>query len=137
MGSVFHSRLYTILFSEIMSYSCRLMHSEQITFLDLYNVLVVAPPIPQVHTPYYITFNDSIDIPAWLLRQKGKLIPIEYGDFLSFAQNSVVDTTNSCDILECSRQNLSYLVSQGQLAPLRENVKENLYLKKDITRLRW
>ena len=86
---------------------------------------------------YYITFNNSIDIPAWLLRKKGKPIPLEYGDFLSFSQNSIVDTTESCNIIECSRQNLSYLVNQGQLAPLKENVKGNLYLKKDITKLRW
>ncbi len=86
---------------------------------------------------YYITFNDSIDVPAWLLHKKGKQIPLEYEDFLSFARNNIVDTTKSCDILECSRQNLSYLVGQGQLAPLKENIKGNLYLIKDIIRLKW
>ena len=86
---------------------------------------------------YYITFNNSIDIPAWLLHKKGKSVPLEYEDFLSFAKNSIVDTTTSCNMLECSRQNLSYLVNQGQLAPLKENVKGNLYLKKDIERMRW
>ena len=86
---------------------------------------------------YYITFNDSIDVPAWLLHQKGKSVPIEYEDFLSFARNSIIDTTKGCDILECSRQNLAYLVSQGQLVPLKENVKGNLYLKRDVSRLKW
>lgn len=86
---------------------------------------------------YYITFNNSIDVPAWLLHKKGKQIPLEYEDFLSFARNNIVDTTKSCDILECSRQNLSYFVNQGLLAPLKENIKGNLYLIKDIMRLKW
>ena len=86
---------------------------------------------------YYITFNNSIDVPAWLLHNKGKSIAIEYEDFLFFAKNSIVDTTQSCDMLDCSRQNLSYFVSQKQLIPLKENVKGNLYLKKDITKFKW
>lgn len=86
---------------------------------------------------YYLTFNNSIDVPAWLLHKKGKQIPLEYEDFLSFVKNSIVDTTASCDMLNCSRQNLSYFVNQGQLSPLKENMKGNLYLKKDIEKLRW
>ncbi len=81
---------------------------------------------------YYITFNDSIDIPAWLLYEKGRTIPIGYEDFLTFAKRNIVDTSESCEILSCTRQNLAYLVKQNQLTPVKENVKGNLYLKKDI-----
>ncbi|WP_034445851.1 hypothetical protein [Butyrivibrio sp. AE2032] len=86
---------------------------------------------------YYLTFNDSIDVSAQLLRKKGKPIPLDYRDFLSFVKRSIVDTTSSCSMLGCSRQNLSYLVGQGQLDPIKENVKGNLYAKKDIEKLRW
>ena len=40
-------------------------------------------------------------------------------------------------ILECSRQNMAYMVKQEQLTPLKEDVKGNLYLKKDVLKLRW
>ena len=86
---------------------------------------------------FYITFNNSIDIPAWALYEKGQPIPLEYGDFLSFVNNNIVDTTESTGLLECSRQNLAYMVSQNQLAPVKENVKGNLYLKKDVVGKRW
>ena len=86
---------------------------------------------------YYITFNDSIDVPSWLLYEKGQLIPLTYEDFLSFTKNNIVDTSDSCKILECSRQNLSYMVRQEQLTPQKEDVKGNLYLKKDVLKLRW
>jgi len=86
---------------------------------------------------YYITFNDSIDVPSWLLYEKGQLVPLTYEDFLSFTKNNIVDTSDSCMILECSRQNLAYMVKQEQLTPLKEDVKGNLYLKKDVLKLRW
>ena len=86
---------------------------------------------------YYVTFNDSIDVPAWLLYEKGHKIPLTYGDFMSFAKNNIVDTSSGCDILECTRQNLAYMVKQKQLSPLREDVKGNLYLKKDIISTMW
>ena len=86
---------------------------------------------------YYITFNDSIDVPSWLLYEKGQLVPLTYEDFLSFTKNNIVDTSDSCMILECSRQNLAYMVKQEQLKPLKEDVKGNLYLKKDVLKLRW
>lgn len=86
---------------------------------------------------YYITFNDSIDVPSWLLYEKGQPIPLTYEDFLSFTKYNIVDTSDSCMILECSRQNLAYMVRQEQLTPLKEDVKGNLYLKKDVLKLRW
>ncbi|MBE5823263.1 MAG: DNA-binding protein [Butyrivibrio sp.] len=60
-----------------------------------------------------------------------------YEDFLSFTKYNIVDTSDSCMILECSRQNLAYMVKQEQLTPLKEDVKGNLYLKKDVLKLRW
>lgn len=83
---------------------------------------------------YYVTFNDSIDIPAATLHGAGTKIPLKPDDFSSFVRNNVLDTTQACEILECTRQNLQYMVKNGQLNPLRENVKGNLYLKGDLLR---
>ncbi len=83
---------------------------------------------------YYITFNDSIDIPAQILYEKGKKIPLSYKDFISFVSSNIIDTADACEVLECSRQNISYMVKRNQLAPLKENVKGNLFLKGDIVK---
>ena len=86
---------------------------------------------------YYITFNNSIDFPSWFLYKEGVRIPLTHSDFLSFAKGNLLDTTASCNILECSRQNLAYLTRQDYLHPVKENVKGNLYLKSDVLRQRW
>lgn len=78
---------------------------------------------------YCVTFNDSIDIPSGILYKAGIKIPLKLSDFASFVQVNVLDTTQACNLLECTRQNLAYMVKNGQLDPIRENVKGNLYLK--------
>ena len=86
---------------------------------------------------YFITFNDSIDLPAKAVYEAGKELPLTREDFIHFSQNNVLDTSESCEILECSRQNLSYLGKSGQLHPVKENAKGNLYLKGDVIRNTW
>ena len=86
---------------------------------------------------YYITFNDSIDIGRDFLYDAGATIPISLSDLSLFVQKNVLDTTRACETLECSRQNLAYLVKQDQLTPLQENLKGNIFLKGDILRNSW
>lgn len=83
---------------------------------------------------YSVTFNDSIDIPASALYGRGVLIPLRHDDFLSFLKSNVLDTTQTCGILQCSRQNLAYMVEQKKLAPVKEDVRGSLYLKGDVLR---
>ena len=86
---------------------------------------------------YFVTFNDSIDISARLLYERVERIPIRIGDFTAFVQNNVIDTTQSCNILQCSRQNVAYMVSHQQMMPIKEDVRGNLYLKGDVIRNQW
>lgn len=86
---------------------------------------------------YYITFNDSIDIQASVLYEAGELIPLKLSDFKVFMQKNMLDTTESCNLLECSRQNISYMVNQQKLTPVKEEVRGNLYLKGDVLRTMW
>lgn len=86
---------------------------------------------------YYITFNNSIDIPAGVLYKEGNKISLTGSELFSFARNSFADTTEACDILKCSRQNLSYMIKQGYIVPIKEDVKGNLYLKSDIDKNLW
>lgn len=86
---------------------------------------------------YCITFNNTIDIPAALLHRTGIPIPLALEDFVTFIKSNTLDTTDSCNTLSCSRQNLSYLVKQEQLNPVRSDVKGNLYLKGNVLKNNW
>lgn len=86
---------------------------------------------------YFITFNDSIDVQASILYEAGEIIPLKLSDFKMFVQKNVLDTTESCNLLECSRQNISYIVNQQRLTPVKEEVRGNLYLRGDVLRTMW
>lgn len=84
---------------------------------------------------YSIIFNDSIEIRAVDLRVTGQSIPLTSKDFYNFVRRNVLDTTKTCDMLQCSRQNLSYLVKEKKIKPIIYGTKENLYLKGEIEKL--
>lgn len=83
---------------------------------------------------FCVTFNDSIDIEAATLYLKGNIIPLTYKDFVSFVDN-IVDTSECCEIMNCSRQNLTNYLANGWLEPIKKNVKGNLYTKGNLYRL--
>lgn len=85
---------------------------------------------------YSISFNDSIEIVAVDLREAGDLLPLKANDFYGFIQKNVLDTTNACFIIECTRQNLAYLVKEKKVTPIIQGAKENLYTKGEISRIR-
>ena len=85
---------------------------------------------------YYLTFNDSVDIPAEKIYKLGMTIPLKRDDFITFLDN-ILDTSESCKLLNCSRQNLSYLVKQKQLTIAKPNVSGNLFMKGDVLRNQW
>ena len=84
---------------------------------------------------YYATFNDVIDIPANVLFKSGSRLPVTGKVFLDFVRNNILDTTESCKIHVCTRQNLAYLVEKDQLEPIKE-ARGNLYLKGDVLKNR-
>lgn len=86
---------------------------------------------------YSVTFNDSIDIPAWRLYEAGESIPLTMQDFKRFVKNNVLSTGESCELLECSRQNIAYRVKQKQIEPLKVHEKGSLYLRGEVEKIRW
>lgn len=83
---------------------------------------------------YSVIFNESLEIQSLDLREIGLLLPLTANDFYDFVCRNVVDTTKACDMLQCSRQNLSYLVKEEKLKPIIYGTKENMYLKGEIER---
>ena len=86
---------------------------------------------------FFITFNDSIDIPSNVLYKYGKHIPIKYSYFISFINTNILDTADSCRKLDCTRQNLAYMAKQKYLSPIKEDVKGNLYMKGQVEKNMW
>lgn len=86
---------------------------------------------------FSVTFLDSIDISRDILYEKGELVPLKQSDFLGFIEKNTLDTTQCCNLLQCSRQNLTYRIKQEQLKPVRENLKGNLFLKGDVLKNSW
>lgn len=85
---------------------------------------------------YSISFNESIEVAALDLVEVGELLPLQACDFYGFVQNNIVDTTNACLLIECSRQNLAYLVREKRMTPIMQGTKENFYTKGEISRIK-
>ena len=86
---------------------------------------------------FAITFNDSIDVSARVLYEKGIRLPITKQTFIAFARNNILDTTESCELLGCSRQNLSYLVNEQIIDTVKSTGKSNLYFKGEVLKGLW
>ena len=81
---------------------------------------------------YSIIFNDTIEIQSIDIREVGQQLPLTSMDFLKFIRRNLKDTTKACDMMQCSRQNLSYLVKMDKIQPVICGTKENMYLKGEI-----
>ena len=86
---------------------------------------------------YCLTFNQSIDVPVKKLYEIEEALPIKKTDFDNFVRKNILDTTDTCDILECTRQNVAYMVKKQMLSPIKTEVKGNLYLKGDVLKNKW
>lgn len=76
---------------------------------------------------YSISFDNNIVIPVKLLREEAYSEPLFAIDFMSYAKNGLTDTSGVCDMLDCTRQNVSYMVKEGKLKPIMNNSKEKIY----------
>ena len=86
---------------------------------------------------YAVTFNNSIDIPKDVLYKEGRALELSADDFKSFVKFNVLSTSECCDVLECSRQNLSYLTNQNKLESIKKFETGSLYLKGNVLKTQW
>jgi len=86
---------------------------------------------------FSITFNNSIDIPCDLLYKSGYELNITLKDLKAFVQKNILSTTESCEELHCSRQNLSYLASKKQITPIKSIGNTSLYCKGELNKSTW
>lgn len=73
---------------------------------------------------YSISFDCNIVISANILRNNHYSEPLSASDFFSYVKNGLVSSSGVCDILGCSRQNVSYLVKEAYLPWRLEMLQE-------------
>ena len=86
---------------------------------------------------YGISFGDSIEVPAASLYKAGIEIPLSASDLMTFFNRNILDTSDCCNYLECSRQNISYFTKDNRLTPIKNDAKGNLYFRGQVESLRW
>jgi len=84
-----------------------------------------------------LTFNNSIDVSAAKLYEAGTHTFLSLADLKTFAERNVMTTAEGCILLECSIQNLAYLVRRKNLKPIKSDERGSLYLKGELLRTKW
>lgn len=86
---------------------------------------------------YGITWGEQLSISCYDLFKTGTLLPLSASDFHDFIIYRTVGTSETCELLECTRQNVDDLVRRDKLSPIRCYAKNKLFLKSDIEKRLW
>ena len=86
---------------------------------------------------YGITWEEQLSISCYDLFETGTLLPLSASDFHDYIIYRTVGTTETCDILECTRQNVDDLIRRDKLSPIRSYAKSKLFLKSDVEKRLW
>ena len=85
---------------------------------------------------YGVFWSERAMIPDRELYEKSQPVPLTLDDFIGFVQHRVVSTNEACQILNCSRQNIDDLMKRGKLRPIRQDARNKLFLRNEITQRR-
>ena len=81
---------------------------------------------------YGVTWNETASISDRKLYEIGVPVPLSLQDFCHFVQYRLISTSETCRILDCSRQNIDDLTRRGKLHPVRMDAKNKLFLKNEV-----
>lgn len=84
-----------------------------------------------------VRWGDEQIIPCDTLYTIGERIPLSLNDFVAFSSQSVINTREAMEILDCSRQNIDDHVRHGRLHPIKKTSKNTLFLKSEVTSRLW
>lgn len=119
-------------FSDAELFQEAVLHQEQLTRLSLYrNSLSLLSLTAGGHG---VRLGENHCIPAERLRKKGTEVPLMQGDFRSYIQSNVIDTSTAAELLHCTRQNIQDLVRRGKLRPVLTLKNNFLFLRDEILR---
>lgn len=85
---------------------------------------------------YGVSWNGTAMISNSRLYDSGVDVPLTLNDFVSFISNRVINSSQACKLLDCSRQNIQDLVKRGKLRPIRIDGKNTMFLRNEIVQRR-
>ena len=86
---------------------------------------------------YGITWGQELDIADKVLYEVGEDVPLSPKDFVCFASQRVINTSEAAEILGCSRQNIDDLTKRGKLNPIKTTQQGKLFLKSEVLQRKW
>ena len=81
---------------------------------------------------YGVRWSEQAVISDHDLYSAGVDIPLSLRDFCRFVQVRVINATEACQLLDCSRQNIDDLVKRNKLHPIRTESKHKLFLRNEV-----
>lgn len=81
---------------------------------------------------YGVIWNEEAALSDRELYEHGTPVPLTIQDFMSFIRSRVISTSEACELLDCSRQNISDLIRRGKLHPVRADAKSKLFLRNEV-----
>lgn len=84
-----------------------------------------------------VNFGSNLFIPYDILCKNGKKIEIKMDSFIEFSKRSFLETSDVCDSLNCSRQNVSDLIKRNKLKVTRKSKNNAFFIKSDVNNRKW
>lgn len=84
-----------------------------------------------------ICWQDWQMVSAEKLYDAGELLPITFSEYQASVGNDLMDTSEVCDMLHCSRQYVDSLVKRGQLPTASDKGRTRYYHRSDVLPLTW
>ena len=79
-----------------------------------------------------IYWSEGLEITSEELQKLGIDVPLSLDDFINFVKQRVLDSKETMELLNCSRQNLDDLVKRDKLHPIKVGAKNKLFLKSEV-----
>ena len=86
---------------------------------------------------YGICWDDEREIPYYLLRKSKCDYALSYDDMLLIIEHETLDTAQTAERLNCTRQNIDDLVKRGKLHPVKTGAKNKLFIKSEVDERLW
>ena len=86
---------------------------------------------------YELSWGENLTVADFVLYDRGKEYNFKLDDFERFAAHCLVNTSGAAQILNCSRQYVNDLISEGRLRVVRRDSRNKLFLKSEVMKCRW
>lgn len=81
---------------------------------------------------YGIQWNPQATIMYYELYRMGKTLPLTKDDLRILLEKRLITTAQTCKLLNCTKQNIDYLVANKKLNPIQVDSKHKLFLKNEV-----